>query len=115
MQYDPRWILNNEQLGEISQVSPRVLSKTFNHVLENLVGIPHEQQEEHIIDFMTDVLLCDPFVLSIIIETPEYQAIRRYPPDEYVCRSSDVEQIRHHVRFDLADGGHFNQSDQNTP
>ena len=120
LRYNPRWILSNEQLLEIQQSPQHVLSKTAHHLMEN--G-QHKVQEgelkprnnmeqllQHIIDFMTDVLVHDITVLSSIVATQAYTMTiaRRYPDDEYRLDNEDaIRQVQHHVRYDLASRGYL--------
>ena len=67
------------------------------------------QQRKRITAFMRDVLVHDPEVLRIIIDTPEYKALMKHPQHEYIWEPLNLEQIQHHVRIDLADGGYFNK------
>ena len=55
------------------------------------------------------VMVHDPEVLRIIIDTPEYKALMKHPQHEYIWEPLNLEQIQHHVRIDLADGGYFNK------
>ena len=117
---DPGWILSKEQLQDILEQSQsqRVLSITAKHVAQNLDDhlFTEQLQLEHLVDFMTDVVLHGVEMLRII-RTPAYEAIKTHNdprvPDPYQRGPSDQdadlvkERMQHQVRIDIANRGYF--------
>ena len=118
---DPGWILSKEQLQDILQQSQsqRVLSTTAKHVAQNLEDrmFTDQLQLEHVVDFITDVVVHGVEMLKII-RTPTYEAIKTHVadldvPDPYQQGPSDQdadlvkERMQHQVRIDIANRGYF--------
>ena len=115
---EPGWILREDQLRDIFQQSQpsRVLSTTARHVTTNLKehGFTDQLQLEHLVDFMTDVMVDGVDEMHKIVQTTAYKGIiDRHKPKEYQIQPDDRdvrlvhERIRHHVRVDMSNRGYL--------
>ena len=120
VRYRPGWILSDEQLLDIGHEqqsrSKQVLSRTAHHVMESvraklLYNRDSVHIYEHVPDFMTDVVVIDEEEnIFSIVNTSAYQAIKKYPQNEYRLQGDPelvIAQIQHHVRVDLLNRGCF--------
>ena len=87
VRYRPGWILSDEQLLDIGHEqqsrSKQVLSRTAHHVMESvraklLYNRDSVHIYEHVLDFMTDVVVIDEEEnIFSIVKTSAYQAIKK--------------------------------------
>ena len=109
------WFLSEEQLSDIERqsLSQRVLSTTAQYVKQNLEdhGFNEQLQIEHLVDFITDVMV-HGVKMHDIIQTPPFQNLIKDPGEYDQTRhhgADDLvtEMIRRRVRLRLSNGGYF--------
>ena len=113
------WFLSEEQLSDIERQSPsqRVLSTTAQYVKRNLEdhGFNEQLQLEHLVDFMTDVMV-HGIEMHDIIQTAPFQTlvqddVENFKPFQYAHVGEQgplvTEMIRRRVRLRLSNGGYF--------
>ena len=113
------WFLSEEQLSDIERqsLSQRVLSTTTQYVKQNLEdhGFNEQLQLEHLVDFMTDVMV-HGIEMHDIIQTAPFQTlvqddVENFKPFQYAHVGEQgplvTEMIRRHVRLRLSNGGYF--------
>ena len=109
------WFLSEEQLSDIERqsLSQRVLSTTAQYVKHNLEdhGFDEQLQIEHLVDFITDVMV-HGVKMHDIIQTPPFQNLIKDPGEYDQTRhhgADDLvtEMIRRRVRLRLSNGGYF--------